>query len=256
MIGRYSLPEMARLWTDEHKLEVWKEVESAALEAWVKAGTVPSEALLAVRRAPTPTPAEVLAREKITDHDLAAFVDLLAGASGEMGRWVHFGLTSSDVLDTALGVVLAEAGDLLAASVAAVFETVRRRALEEKDTVILGRTHGVWAEPTSLGLKLASWAFELSRAHERMVRATAVAAVGKISGAVGSYAHSPPEIEAFVCQQLGLGIEPASTQVTARDRHAEFLLAIALVGASLERMATEIRHLQRSEVREMREPFS
>lgn len=256
VIGRYSLPEMARLWTDEHKLAVWKEVESAALEAWVKAGTVPSEALLAVRRAPTPTPAEVLAREKITDHDLAAFVDLLAGASGEMGRWVHFGLTSSDVLDTALGVVLAEAGDLLAASVAAVFETVRRRALEEKDTVILGRTHGVWAEPTSLGLKLASWAFELSRAHERMVRATAVAAVGKISGAVGSYAHSPPEIEAFVCQQLGLGIEPASTQVTARDRHAEFLLAIALVGASLERMATEIRHLQRSEVREMREPFS
>ncbi len=256
VIGRYSLPEMARLWTEEHKLEVWKEVEILALEAWGQTGTVPAEATAALRRAPTPTPAEVVEREKATDHDLAAFVDLLAASSGRMGRFVHYGLTSSDVLDTALGHILGEAGDLLAGSVAATFETVRRRAMEERDTVMLGRTHGVWAEPTSLGLKLASWAFELSRDHARLVRATEAVAIGKISGAVGSYAHTPPEIESFVCRRLGIGVEPASSQVTARDRHAEFLAAVALTGASLERMATEVRHLQRSEVGEVREPFT
>ena len=255
MIGRYSLPEMARLWTEEHKLDIWKEVESLTTEAWVKFGGVPADAATALRAAPTPTPAAVAEREKVTDHDLAAFVDLLAAGSGKMASWVHYGLTSSDVLDTALGSILAEAGDLLATNVAALFETVRRRAIDEKDTVMLGRTHGIWAEPTSFGLKLATWAFELSRTHARLVRATATVAVGKISGAVGTYAHTPPEIEAHVCQHLGLGIEPASSQVTARDRHAEFLSSLALAGASLERIATEVRHLQRSEVGEVRERF-
>jgi adenylosuccinate lyase len=204
---------------------------------------------------PVPTPAEVAEREKVTDHDLAAFVDVLAARLGGGGEWVHYGLTSSDVLDTAAGVIMAEAAALLLTRTADLFEVVKTRAFEHRDTVMLGRTHGIWAEPTSFGLKLAGWAFELDRAYLRLVRAQEAVAIGKISGAVGTYAHTPPAIEEYVCIRLGLAVEPASTQVTARDRHAEFLSAIALTGASLERMATEIRHLQRSEVGEVREPF-
>jgi adenylosuccinate lyase len=179
----------------------------------------------------------------------------LADGVAEGGEWVHYGLTSSDVLDTAQGVVLRESADLLIAGVGALFAVVKARAFEHRTAVMVGRTHGIWAEPTSFGLKLATWAFELARDHERMVRARDAVAVGKISGAVGTYAHTPAEVEAFVMERLDLEIEPASSQITHRDRHAEYLTTIALVGSSLERFATEIRHLQRSEVREVREAF-
>ncbi len=255
MIGRYSLPEMASIWSDSHRLETWHQVELLALQAWTDLGVAPREAAEKLSQVSTPTADAVEEREKVTDHDLAAFVDLLGDGVGAGGEWVHYGLTSSDVLDTASGVIMGEAADLLVETIASLFEAVRTLALAEWDTVMIGRTHGIWAEPTTFGFKLASWAFELSRDHERMSHARDRVKVGKISGAVGTYAHTPPAVEQFVCDQLGLEIEPASSQVTARDRHAEFLSTIALTGASLERMATEIRHLQRSEVGEVREPF-
>ncbi|HKY47082.1 MAG TPA: adenylosuccinate lyase [Acidimicrobiia bacterium] len=255
MISRYSLPEMAALWSETHKLEVWKEVETLVLEAWVSLGAAPSESAAALRASPVPTPEEVAERERLTDHDLAAFVDLLASSMNTGGEWVHYGLTSSDVLDTASGVMLSRAGAILLQKTAALFTVVKARAREHRATVMVGRTHGIWAEPTSFGLKLAGWAFELARTYRRLSAATTAVAVGKISGAVGTYAHTPSAVESRVCEALGLQVEPASTQITARDRHAEFLSAIALTGASLEKMATEIRHLQRSEVAEVREPF-
>ncbi|HJU80116.1 MAG TPA: adenylosuccinate lyase [Acidimicrobiia bacterium] len=255
MIGRYSLPAMATIWSDTHRLEMWHKVELLALEGWAKLGVAPLAAVEGLRETQVPSPEEVAEREQVTDHDLAAFVDLLGEKVPTGGEWIHFGLTSSDVLDTAGGFVLAEAARLLCDGIGQLFEIARRMSLAERDTPILGRTHGIWAEPTSFGLKVASWAFELARDHERMVSATEAVAVGKISGAVGTYAHTPSEIEDYVCQSLGLSPEPASTQVTARDRHAQYLGTIALTGATLERIATEIRHLQRSEVGEVREPF-
>ena len=255
MIPRYSLPEMAGVWSDTHRLEVWKEVEALAMEAWVGLEVAPKAAAASLRKVSVPTPGEVEERERLTDHDLAAFVDLLAGAMETGGEWVHYGLTSSDVVDTAAGVIMSQAGAILIEKTVALFAVVKARALEHRNTVMVGRTHGIWAEPTSFGLKLAGWAFEVARAHQRLSIATTTVSVGKVSGAVGTYAHTPSVIEAHVCTRLGLRSEPASTQVTARDRHAEFLSAIALAGASLERMATEIRHLQRSEVGEVREPF-
>jgi adenylosuccinate lyase len=255
MISRYSLPDMAGLWAEEHKLELWKKVEVLALEAWTGLGVVPAGAAQALAAVPTPTPGQVAEREEITGHDLAAFVDLLSEAMPVGREWVHYGLTSSDVLDTAGGAVMARAIDLLLERLSDLFELVRTRAKEHRATVMLGRTHGIWAEPTTFGLKLAGWAFELARGHDRLREARNAVAVGKVSGAVGTYAHVSPAVEEHVCTQMGLGIEPASTQVVARDRHAQFLSTVALIGASLERIATEVRHLQRSEVAEVREPF-
>ncbi len=255
MIPRYTLPEMAAIWSEEHKLAVWKEVETLVVEAWAELGVAPLVAAATVRAAPAVDPAAWKEREKVTNHDVAAFVDLLAGSVAYGGEWVHYGLTSSDVLDTAQGVILRDAADLLLRRVADLFHVVKRRAVEHRDTVMIGRTHGIWAEPTSFGLKLATWAFELARDHERLSHARDAVAVGKISGAVGTYAHTPPAVEEFVCEKLGIGIEPASSQITHRDRHAEYLSTLALVGATLERIATEIRHLQRSEVGEAREAF-
>lgn len=256
MIERYTLPEMGRIWSDQRKLEAWMEVESLALEAWNTLGRVPDGVAEATRAARCPTPEEVAEREEVTNHDLAAFVDLLGDAAGPAAAgWVHYGLTSSDVLDTAGGAVLREAADLLLGALEDLFVAVKGKALEHEGTFMIGRTHGIWAEPTVFGHKLAGWAFELGRDHTRLLAAREAVAVGKISGAVGTYAHVPPEVEQHVCQALGLAVEPASTQVTARDRHAQYLQAIALVGASIERMATEIRHLQRSEVSEVAEPF-
>jgi len=256
VIERYTLPEMGRIWSDQRKLQAWMEVESLALEAWNTLGRVPDGVAEATRAARCPTPEEVAEREEVTNHDLAAFVDLLGDAAGPAAvGWVHYGLTSSDVLDTAGGVVLREAADLLLAALEDLFTTVKGKALEHEGTYMIGRTHGIWAEPTVFGHKLAGWAFELARDHTRLLAAREAVAVGKISGAVGTYAHVPPEVEQHVCTALGLAVEPASTQVTARDRHAQYLQAIALVGASIERMATEIRHLQRSEVSEVAEPF-
>jgi adenylosuccinate lyase len=255
MIDRYSLPEMAAIWSEERKLAVWKEVETLVVEAWADIGIVPLEVAEALRSAPEVDPVEWKEREQVTNHDVAAFVDLLAGSVDPGGEWVHFGLTSSDVLDTANGVLLRDAADLLIGRIEALFEIVRSKAVEHRDTPMIGRTHGIWAEPTSFGLKLANWAFEMERDHRRLRSARDAVAVGKISGAVGTYAHTPPSVEAFVCERLGIGIEPASSQITHRDRQAELLNAIALTGSSLERFATEIRHLQRSEVGEVRESF-
>ncbi len=255
MIPRYSRAEMTALWSEPHKLAVWKEVETLVVEAWAQLGVAPETAASALRDAPEVDIETWKAREAITHHDVAAFVDVLAAGVTESGEWVHYGLTSSDVLDTAQGVILREAADLLIAGVETLFSVVKARALEHRGTVMVGRTHGIWAEPTSFGLKLATWAFELARDHERLVRARRAVAVGKISGAVGTYAHTPPRVEAYVMEQLGLMAEPASSQITHRDRHAEYLNTIALVGSSLERFATELRHLQRSEVREVREAF-
>ena len=255
MIERYSLPEMAALWSERYKVDTWQEVETLVVEALAETGTAPPEAAAAVRSAPRVDLEAWKAREVVIDHDLAAFVDLLVESCGPAGRWVHHGLTSSDVLDTALGAVLKEAGGMLLDRLDDLFEVLRRRALEHRDVMMIGRTHGIWAEPTTFGLKLAGWAFEVQRGRARLKQAVASVAVGKISGVVGTYAHTPPGVESMVCERLGLGVEPASTQVTSRDRHAGFLATLAVIGASLERFATEIRHLARSEVAEVGTPF-
>jgi adenylosuccinate lyase len=255
MIERYALPEMTAVWSEANKLAVWKQVEMLVVEAWVELGVATAEAAEAVRAAPEVDPLAWKELERTTNHDLAAFVDLLAESVAVGGEWVHFGLTSSDVVDTANGVFLKEAANLLLRRIEALFDVIKAKAFEYRDTPIVGRTHGIWAEPTSFGLKLASWAFEMERDYRRMANARDSVAVGKISGAVGTYAHTPPAVEAYVCAKLGLGVEAASSQITHRDRHAEFLNAIALTGSSLERFATEIRHLQRSEVGEARESF-
>lgn len=256
MIERYTLPEMRAVWSEKRKLEAWKLVEAAALDALETLGTVPEGVAEATRSAECPTPEQVAERELVTNHDLAAFVDLLGqAAGGEAAAWIHYGLTSSDVLDTAGGLLLRDAADLLIEALAALRATVVERALEHRETFMIGRTHGIWAEPTIFGLKLAGWAFELARDEERLSTAREVVSVGKVSGAVGTYAHVPSTVEAEVCASLGLTVEPASTQVIARDRHAQYLSTLALIGASIERMATEVRHLQRSEVGEAREGF-
>lgn len=255
MIPRYTLPEMSRIWSEQHKLEVWKEMETLVVEAWVEQDIAPAAAAAAVRAAPAVDADEWRAREEVTSHDVAAFVDVLADSVATGGEWVHYGLTSSDMLDTAQGSILNEAAALLQRRLDDLFDVVKRKAVEHRNTVMIGRTHGIWAEPTTFGLKLANWAFEIDRDRTRLAAARETIAVGKISGAVGTYSHTPPAIEAYVCTRMGLGIEPASSQITHRDRHAEFLATLALVGASLERFATEIRHLQRSEVGEARESF-
>ncbi len=256
VIERYTLPEMGDIWSEQRKLKAWQQVEVAALEAFERSGVVPAGAAAATAAAACPTPEEVAAREAVTNHDLAAFVDLLGQAAGsDAAQWVHYGLTSSDVLDTAGGLLLRDSADLLGTALATLRSTVVAKADEHRDTFMIGRTHGIWAEPTTFGLKLAGWAFELARDETRLAAARDAVAVGKVSGAVGTYAHVPATIEAQVCAGLGLEVEPASTQVTARDRHAQYLTTLALVAASIERMATEIRHLQRSEVGEAREGF-
>ena len=256
MIERYTLPEMGSIWSEQSKLEAWKAVEVSVLSALEKRGVAPRGVTASAREAACPTPQEVAEREKVTNHDLAAFVDLLGrNAGGETAGWIHYGLTSSDVLDTAGGVVLDRAARLLVEVTTELRDVVVDLAEKHKRTFMIGRTHGIWAEPTTFGLKLAGWAFELERDRLRLESARETVAVGKISGAVGTYAHIPADIEAEVCEDLGLQLEPASTQVTARDRHAQYLTTLALVGASVERMATEIRHLQRSEVGEAREGF-
>jgi adenylosuccinate lyase len=257
VIERYTLPEMGEIWSDQRRLEMWKRVEVAVLNAFETLGKVPAGVAGATEAAACPTPEEVAEREAVTNHDVAAFVDLLGqAAGGDAAGWVHYGLTSSDVLDTAGGILLRDSADLLREALGALRSSVVARAREHRDTFMIGRTHGIWAEPTTFGLKLAGWAFELARDEERLAGAREAVAVGKVSGAVGTYAYVPAIVEADVCHRLGLGVESASTQVTARDRHAQYLSALALIGASIERMATEIRHLQRSEVGEAREGFA
>jgi adenylosuccinate lyase len=247
---------MARIWSDEGKLERWLEVELAALDAWAEIGVVPDEAAREIRaKATVPTPARVAEIEEKTHHDLAAFVDAVAGELGPAGRWFHYGLTSSDVVDTALALQMRAAGELVLGGLDRAFEAVATRAEEHRLTLTIGRTHGVHAEPTTFGLKLAVWAFELDRARRRVAAALEGVRVGKLSGAVGNYAAIDPEVERLACERLGLEPEPAATQVVQRDRHAELLSALSLTAASLERFALEIRHLARTEVAEVQEPF-
>lgn len=255
MIERYTLEEMGQIWSEQNRLEVFQEIQALVAEGWSKLGVAPPDVASAIRSAPSVSPEQVAEREKVTRHDTAAFVDLLAEHVGEGGEWVHYGLTSSDLLDSATGHLLAQAGDVLLAANERLFTVVRESAIEHRSTVMVGRTHGMSAEPTTFGLKLATWAFEIARNQERLRDARSTVAVGKISGAVGTYAHAPPEIEQHVLAGLGLRIEPASSQIVMRDRHAQYLSTLALVGSSLDRFATEIRHLARSEVGEVSESF-
>jgi len=247
---------MARIWSDEGKLEQWLEVELAALDAWAEVGVVPAEAAREIRaKAQPPSPARVAEIEEETHHDVAAFVDAVASELGPAGRWFHYGLTSSDVVDTALALQLRAAGELILGGLDRAFGAVVVRAEEHRLTLTIGRTHGVHAEPTTFGLKLAVWAFELDRTRQRVTRALEGVRVGKLSGAVGNYAAIDPEVERLACERLGLDPEPAATQVIQRDRHAELLASLAVAAASLERFALEIRHLARTEVAEVEEPF-
>jgi adenylosuccinate lyase len=256
VIPRYSRPAMAGVWSEQRKLERWLEVEVAALGAWAQLGVVPADAAAAIRgSAAAPTPERVSQIEERTQHDVAAFVDAVAETLGEDGRWFHYGLTSSDVLDTALSLQIQEAGQLIVEGLERALGSVVRRAEEHRETLIMGRTHGVHAEPTTFGLKLAGWAFELARGRGRVERALDGTRVGKLSGAVGTYAATDPELERITCERLGLEPAPTSTQIVQRDRHAELLCALAVVAASLEKFALEIRHLARTEVREVEEPF-
>jgi adenylosuccinate lyase len=255
LIPRYTRPEIGAVWTQKRKMEGWLEVELAVTEALAEAGVVPVEDARACRERAAFTVEAVEERERTTNHDVAAFVDVISAAVGPSGRWIHYGLTSSDVLDTALATQIREAGNIITRGAELFRDALVEQAFAHRDTVCVGRTHGIHAEPTSFGLRLAGFAFEADRNVVRLRRSFADCAVGKLSGAVGTYASLPPAIEAAVMERLGLATEAASTQVVPRDRHAEMLAAVALAGAGLERFATEIRNLQRTEVREVEEPF-
>ena len=256
MIPRYSREEMSSIFSDRAKFSRWLEIEILAVEARVRLGEVPVEDLTEIKEKAAFDVDRIAEIEAVRHHDVVAFVENVRENVGEAGRHIHYGMTSSDVIDTANAVSLRDAGDLLVEEIGRLTETVRRRAVEHRDTLMAGRTHGVHAEPTTFGLKLAGWVFELARDRDRLRKARDGVAVGKLSGAVGTYSQLSPEVESYVCDRLGLGIEEAATQVVSRDRYAEFLASIATTGASLERFAQEIRHLQRTEVREVQEPFA
>ena len=256
MIPRYSRPEMARIWSEENKFATWLRVEIAATEVLAERGVVPKEALEAIRSKARFDVARIDAIEREVQHDVIAFVSNVAENVGPEGRWVHWGLTSSDVVDTALALLMKEACGLILEDVRALADAVKKRAFEHKATPMIGRTHGVHAEPMTFGLKLALWWAELQRDLVRLERARDVISVGKLSGAVGTFSHLPPEFEEEVCRRLGLTPAPVASQVLQRDRHAEVMGTLALTGASLEKFATEIRALQKTEVRELEEPFA
>jgi adenylosuccinate lyase len=255
MIPRYSRPEMAKLWSDESKYQAWLDVEIAASEALAERGIVPKPALEAIKQKARFDVARIDAIEQEVQHDVIAFVSNVAENVGPEGRWVHYGLTSSDVVDTALAMRMRDACRLIDQDVLALLEVVKARAFEFKDAPMIGRTHGVHAEPMTFGLKLALWHAELVRDRERLQAATARISVGKLSGAVGTFSHLAPDVEEDVCARLGLQPAPISSQVLQRDRHAEVMTTLAILAATLEKIATEIRALQKTEVRELEEPF-
>jgi adenylosuccinate lyase len=255
VITRYTLPEMAAVWAEESKLRHWLRIEVLACEAFARLGRIPAEDVERIRTTATVTAERVREIEATTHHDVAAFVQAAAESAGPAGRWIHFGMTSSDLLDTGLALQLREAADLLLAKLEQLLAVVRDRGLELRDTVCVGRTHGVHAEPTTFGHKLAVWAFELARNRDRLRRARETVRVGKVSGVVGTYAAVDPFVEEYVCRELGLQPAEAATQVIQRDRHAEFVSALAITAATVEKIAVEIRHLARTEVREVEEPF-
>jgi adenylosuccinate lyase len=247
---------MARIWSDEGKLRAWVEVELAATAAWAELGVVPADAARSLQEhTHPPTPERVAELEATLHHDTAAFVDAVAEQLGEEGRWFHYGLTSSDVVDTALALQIREAGALIVEELDRALAAVVARAEQHRNTLQMGRTHGVHAEPTTFGLKLAGWAFELDRSRKRLAQALEGMRVGKLSGAVGTYAATDPELERIACERLGLEPAPTSTQILQRDRHAELLNALAITASSLDKFALEIRHLARTEVAEVQEPF-
>jgi adenylosuccinate lyase len=255
MIPRYTRPQMARVWSDENKYDSWLRVEIAVCEAWAERGAIPPEALEKIRRARYDIE-KTAEYEREMHHDFNAFLRSVADSLGEESRFVHLGLTSYDVEDTALALRLIEATELMEQGVGALIDAIAVRAQEHKHTLCMGRSHGVHAEPTSFGLKLAAWYDEMRRHQHRITTAKEQISVGKISGPVGSHATAPPDLEEEVCGRLGLLVEPISTQIVHRDRHALYISTLALVAASLDKFATEIRHLQRTEVLEVEEPFS
>lgn len=255
MIERYSLPQMTALWSDQNKVDTWLKVEIAVAEAWAEAGTIPHEALSNIRKANVNL-ARMQEIEKETDHDVIAFLRAVGETVGADSRWIHLGLTSSDVVDTGLSLQAVQAADLLLSDIEALEQALTAQALAYKDTIMIGRTHGIHAEPTTFGLKLLLWLAEVQRDRVRLGQARAEVAVGKLSGAVGTHANIPPQIEEKACALLGIGVAAVATQVLQRDRHASFITTLAIIAATIEQFATEIRHLARTEVREVEEPFA
>ncbi|NLM45969.1 MAG: adenylosuccinate lyase [Firmicutes bacterium] len=255
MLERYTLPEMAELWSLENKFKKWLEVEILACEAWAELGVIPREAAALIRRKASFSVERILELEAETRHDVVAFTRCVAESLGEEAKYVHYGLTSSDVVDTALAVLMKEAADLILQQLDALLDVLKAKAREHKTTIMMGRTHGIHAEPTTFGLKMALYVAEMQRNRLRLERARDTVACGKISGAVGTFANLPPQVEAYVCRKLGLSPAPISTQILQRDRHAEFMAALAIAAGTLEKLATEIRGLQKTETREVEEPF-
>ena len=259
MIERYTREEIGRVWSERNKFQKWLEVEIAVCRAWARLGKIPKDALKKIEERvciDDEALRKIAEYERRYKHDVLAFVSVISEQVGEEGRYIHLGLTSSDVVDTALALLMREALEILIRDVDEVMEELRRLAFEHKDTLMIGRTHGVHAEPITLGIKFAVWYDEMRRNRERLERALERVSYGKISGAVGTYSNVPPEVERMALEELGLSIEPASTQIVHRDRHAEFMVALAITASSLEKFATEIRHLQRTEVLELQEPFT
>jgi len=254
MIERYSRPQMKKIWSEENRFDQWLKVEVAVCEAWAELGEIPRKDIVKIRKAGYDL--DRIARFlKVTHHDMTAFLDSVAESLGAESRFVHLGLTSSDVMDTALGLQLTQAADILTKDIAELISVLESEAIEHKYTIMMGRTHGVHAEPTTFGLKMALWAEEMKRNAQRLAEANNAVSVGKISGAVGTYATVPPQVEKMACARLGLAPDPISSQIVQRDRHAQFLTTLAIIASSLEKFATEIRGLQRTEVREAEEPF-
>jgi len=256
MIERYSRQEMANIWSEENKYRAWLEVEILATEAWSQLGVIPQDDVRLIRENAKFDISRILEIEKETRHDVVAFTRSVSESLGKEKKWVHYGLTSTDVVDTAYGYLIRQANEILKKDLMMLLETIKERAIEHKNTVQMGRTHGVHAEPTTFGLKLATWYSEMKRNIERFEHAAKAVEAGKISGAVGTFANTPQEVEAFVCQKLGIRAQEISTQVLPRDLHAEYFATLALIGSSIERFATEIRGLQKSECREVEEYFA
>ncbi len=255
MIERYSRPQMKKIWSEENKFDQWLKVEIAVCEAWAELGEIPRKDIVKIRKA-SYNLNRIAKFLKVTHHDMTAFTNSVAESLGPESRFIHLGLTSSDVMDTALGLQLTQAADILAKDVAELVSVLESKAIEHKHTIMMGRTHGVHAEPTTFGLKMALWTEEMKRNAQRLAEARKNISVGKISGAVGTYATVPPQVEKIACAKLGLTPAPISSQIVQRDRHAQFLTTLAIIASSLEKFATEIRGLQRTELREVEEPFA
>jgi len=256
VIPRYTREKMGALWSEGHKYETWLQVEILACEAWAELGEIPREAVELIKKKARIDGKRIDEIERRTKHDVAAFVSQLEETVGEAGKYIHFGLTSYDIVDTALSLRLKQAAEIIIADIDLLMEAIKEKALAHQETPMIGRTHGVHAEPITFGLKMALWYEEMRRHRQRMERAQATVSVGKLSGAVGTFANAPPAVEEYVCKKLGLTPAPVSSQVIQRDRHAEFFTTLALLASSIEKFAVEIRHLQRTEVLEAEEPFS